>query len=186
MEDFGSDWDEISAESNALIGKTLPLRLFKYVSPGFFHTASTRILAGRELSWQDIYGGRSVVLISENLARELWGRPSLAVGKRLREFESMPWHEVIGVVENTRENGADKDAPAIVYWPPLMNYLFGKKELDAERTITFVVRSGRAGSESLIHEVQQAVWSVERISRLPPCGPCKTSMTGHSRGLRSL
>jgi predicted permease len=161
MEDFGSDWDEISAESNALTGKTLPLRLFKYVSPGFFHTADTRIIAGRELSWQDIYNGRPVVVISENLARELWGTAAASVGKRLREFDSMPWHEVIGVVQNTRENGADKAAPAIVYWPPLMSYLFGGKQLEAIRTVTFVVRSQRAGSESLIRELQQAVWSVE-------------------------
>jgi putative ABC transport system permease protein len=161
MEDFGSDWDEISAEGNALAGKTLPLRLYKYVSPGLFHTAGTRILAGRDLSWRDIYGHARVVLISGNLARELWGTPSAAVGKHLREFENTPRYEVIGVVENTRENGADKDAPAIVYWPPLLNYLFGRKELDAQRAITFVVRSKRAGSESLVHEVQQAVWSVE-------------------------
>jgi putative ABC transport system permease protein len=161
MEDFGSDWDEIYADSKALTGKTLPLRLYKYVSPGFFYAAGTRLLAGRDLTWQDIYGNRPVVLISENVARELWGDPSAAVGKRVREFENMPWREVIGVVENTRENGVDKEAPAIVYWPPLMNYLFGRKELDAVRTVTFVIRSERAGSESLLHEIQQAVWSVD-------------------------
>lgn len=161
MEDFGSDWDEISAESNVLTGKTLPLRLFKYVSPGLFHTAGARIMAGRELSWQDIYTGRHLVLISENLARELWGTPAAAIGKRLREFDGMPWHEVIGVVQNTRENGPGKDTPAIVYWPPLMNYLLGGKGLDAIRTVTFVARSQRAGNRSFIHELQQAVWSVD-------------------------
>lgn len=161
MEDFGSNWDEISAENTASTGKILPLRLYKYVSPGFFHTAGTRILAGRELSWQDIYGGRPAVVISDNLARELWGTPSAAIGKRLREFDGMPWYEVIGVAQNTRENGVDRQAPAIVYWPPLMNYLYGEKKLDAVRTVTFVVRSQRAGSESFIRELQRAVWSVE-------------------------
>lgn len=161
MEDFGSDWDEISAESIVMTGKTLPLRLFKYVSPGLFHTAGTRILAGGELSWQGIYGGRHLVLISENLARELWGTPAAAIGKRLREFDGMPWYEVTGVVQNTRENGLDKETPAIVYWPPLMSYLFGKKETDAVRTVTFAVRSGRAGNSSFVRELQQAVWSVD-------------------------
>ena len=162
MEDFGSDWDEIRAESSASQNdKKLPLRLFKYVSPGFFHTAGTRLLTGRELTWDDIYGQRQVVLISENLACELWGSPSAALGKRLREFDDMPWHEVIGVVQNTRENGVDKEAPAIVYWPPLMNFLFGRNELDAQRTMTFIVRTPRAGSQSLVRELQQAVWSVE-------------------------
>ena len=162
MEDFGSDWDEIQAESSATQNdKKLPLRLFKYVSPGFFHTAGTHLITGRELTWDDIYGQHSVVLISENLARELWGSPSAALGKRLREFEDMPWHEVVGIVQNTRENGLGKEAPAIVYWPPLMNFLFGRNELDAQRTMTFIARTPRAGTQSLIREMQQTVWSVE-------------------------
>jgi predicted permease len=161
MEDFGSSWDEVFAEGKKFPGEAAPLRLFKYVSPGFFHTAGTRLLAGRELSWQDIYTQRPVVLISENLAREFWGTPAAAVGKHLRELDTMPWHEVVGVVENTHENGVDKDAPAIVYWRPLMKYLYAEKQLQAIRTLTFILRSDRAGTESLTREVQQAVWSVE-------------------------
>jgi ABC-type antimicrobial peptide transport system permease subunit len=42
-----------------------------------------------------------------------------------------------------------------------MKYLFGEKKLDAVRTVTFVVRSQRAGSASFLHELQRAVWSVE-------------------------
>ena len=61
-----------------------PMRLFKYVSPGFFHTSGTRMIAGRELTWTEIYGRRPVVIISENLARESWGSASAALGKRLQ------------------------------------------------------------------------------------------------------
>ena len=162
MEDFGSDWDEIRAEgSTTENNKKLPMRLYKYASPGFFRAAGTRLVAGRELTWDDIYGQRPVVLVSENLARELWGGASAALGKRLQEYEGTPWHEVIGVVQNTRESGPGKEAPAIVYWPPLMRFLFGNKELDVQRTMTFIARTRRAGSQSLIREMQQAVWSVE-------------------------
>jgi ABC-type antimicrobial peptide transport system permease subunit len=77
----------------------------------------------------------------------------------------MPWHEVIGVAENTRENGVQEDAPAVVYWPPLMQYLFGSSKLDAVRDVTFLIRSQRAGTPSFVQQVQQAVWSVE--SNLP-------------------
>src|SRR6185369_17436388 len=38
-----------------------PPRLFKYASPGFFHTAGTRVIAGREITWTDVYGLRPVV-----------------------------------------------------------------------------------------------------------------------------
>ncbi|HEX4772368.1 MAG TPA: FtsX-like permease family protein, partial [Bryobacteraceae bacterium] len=161
MEGFDSDWDVISDEKNAAKGDDQPLRLFKHISPGFFHAAGTRIVAGRDLTWTDVYEQRPVLLLSENLARELWGAPSAAIGKRMREFSSMPWHEVIGVVQKTRENGVGQEAPAIVYWPPLMSYLFGSKKADAIRTVTFVVRSQRAGTQSFIQQAQQAVWAVE-------------------------
>ncbi len=161
MEGFGMDWDEIHAENRQVTSEAVPLRMYKYVSPGFFRAAGTRLVAGRELTWSEVYGLRPVVVISENLAREFWGTPSAAIGKRIREFSGMPWHEVIGIVGDVRENGVDEKAPAIVYWPPLMNYLFGSHEVDAVRTVTFVVRSPRAGTESFVRQVQQAVWSVD-------------------------
>ena len=161
MEDFGSDWDEIFAQDRPHPGSAPPLRLYKYVSPGFFHAAGTRILAGRDITWKEIYNQRHVILISENLARELWVTPSAAIGKRMREFSEMPWHEVIGVVEDVRENGVTQDAPETIYWPPLMQYLFGRKALDAKRTMTFIIRSPLAGKEGLARQVQRAVWSVE-------------------------
>jgi hypothetical protein len=141
---------------------TPPVRLFKYASPGFFHTAGTRVLAGREITWTDVYGLRPVVLISENLARELWATPTAAVGKHLRQRPDMPWHEVIGVVQDVRENGLNQPAPAIVYWPSMsahLNATAGRP--NAIRGVTFIVRSDRTGTESLLNQVRQAVWSVD-------------------------
>jgi predicted permease len=165
MEGIEANWDEIFAEGKSYAGETPPLRLYKYVAPGFFRTAGTRIIAGRELTWPEIYDLRPVAIVSENLARELWGSPSAALGKRLREFSSMPWYEVVGVVQDVRENGVHESAPAIVYWPSMMNDMFGPGSNDATRTVTFVVRSDRAGTESFLNEIQQAVWSVN--SNLP-------------------
>jgi hypothetical protein len=104
-------------------------------------------------------------MISENLAREMWGTPSAAIGKQLREFSSMPWHEVIGVIQDVRERGVQENSPPVVYWPPMMQYLFGAKTPETMRTETFVIRSERAGTESFLNEVRQAVWSVN--SNLP-------------------
>ena len=39
-------------------------------------------------------------MISENLARELWGTPAAAIGKQRRERPEMPWHEVVGVAQD--------------------------------------------------------------------------------------
>jgi predicted permease len=161
MEGFDSGWDCIFAKDKSYPADVMPpLRLYKYSSPGFLRASGTRLIAGREFTWDDVYGLRPVVTISENLAREMWGTPSAAIGKQLREFSGMPWHEVIGVVQDVRQRGVQETAPAIVYWPPMMQYLFGAKEAQTVRTVTFVLRSDRAGTESFLNEVRQAVWSV--------------------------
>jgi predicted permease len=166
MEGFDTAWDAIYARDKVYPdGAIPPLQLFKYVSPDFFRTAGTRIVAGRGLTWTEVYGLRPVVMVSENLAREMWGTPSAAVGKQLREFPSMPWHEVIGVIEDVRENGVQAKAPETVYWPSLMDNLYGPGNRGAVRTVTFVLRTERAGTAGFLNEVRQAVWSVN--SSLP-------------------
>ncbi len=159
------NWNGIFLEGKNYGGEEPPLRLFNYVSPGYFHTAGTRIVAGRDFTWAEIYGVRPVGMVSESLARELWGSGSAAVGKRFREYPSMPWHEVVGVVQDVRENGVDQVSPATVYWPSMMPDLYGPGPLDARRTAYFALRSSRAGTQTFINEMQQAVWSVN--SNLP-------------------
>jgi predicted permease len=158
-------WDGIYLEGKNYEGEEPPLRLFNYVSPGYFHTAGTRFVAGRDFAWSDIYSLRPVGILSENLARELWGSPSAAIGKRFREYPTMPWHEVVGVVQDVRENGVDQSSPATVYWPSMMNDLYGPGPLNVRRTAYFALRSSRAGTQTFINEMQQAVWSVN--SNLP-------------------
>src|SRR5205823_5206400 len=55
----------VVADGRADIGSdTPPVRLFKYASPGFFQTAGTRVIEGREITWTEVYGLRPVVTIS--------------------------------------------------------------------------------------------------------------------------
>jgi predicted permease len=166
MEGFDPDWDAIYAEDKVYSdGEIPPLRYFKRVSPGFFHAAGTRVAAGREFTWADVYGVGQVVMISENLARNLWGTPSAAIAKRLREFPGRPWREVIGVVQDVRENGVQEAAPEIVYWPAMMGDPGKPGSVEATPAVTFVVRSPRAGTESFLNQIRQAVWAVN--SNLP-------------------
>ena len=154
------NWDGIYLEGKNYEGEEPPLRLFNYVSPGYFHTAGTRFVAGQDFAWSDIYSLRPVAILSESLARELWGSPSAAIGKRFREFPSMPWHEVVGVVQDVRENGVNQSSPATVYWPSMMANLYGPGPIDVRRTAYFALRSSRAGTQTFINEMQRAVWSV--------------------------
>jgi predicted permease len=165
-EAFDSGWDAIYAQDKAYFDDSIPpLRLFKRVSPGFYQTAGTRMIAGRDLTWTEVYSVRPVVMISENLAIEMWGTPAAAIGKRLREFPSMPWAEVIGVIQDVREKGLQDKAPEIVYWPTLVGFPDGPHPPEATETATFVIRSERAGTESFLNEIRQSVWSVN--SNLP-------------------
>jgi predicted permease len=153
-------WDEILIEGKNYAGDNPPMRLYNYVSPGYFHTAGTRLVAGRDFTWAEIYGVRPIGIVSEGLARELFGSPRAALGKRFREYPGMPWHEVVGVVQDVRENGVDQVSPATVYWPSLMGDPAAPNKLEAWRTVYFALRSSRAGTQAFINEMQQAVWSV--------------------------
>jgi predicted permease len=137
-----------------------PVRLFKYASPGFFATAGTRLVAGREVTWPEVYGLKPVVTVSENLARELWGTPMAALGKQLRVSPRMPWHEVIGVVQDVRESGFYQPPPPTVYWPTMSAYIGIGAGTNAIRGVVYVVRSERTGTEAFLSEMRQAVRSV--------------------------
>jgi predicted permease len=154
-------WDNVFAEGKTYPGGVAPLRRFEFVSPGFLHTTGARLIAGRDYTWTDVYGLRPVVLISENLAREFWGTASAAIGKRLSQVRDRGWQEVVGVVQDVRQNGIQEKAPEIVYWPiQRANPFAPNGGLDITRAATFVIRSQRSGTESFLTQVRQAVWSV--------------------------
>jgi len=166
MEAGPPNWDNVFPEGKVYPGNVAPLRRFENVSPGFLHTIGAQMVAGRELTWTDIYDLRPVVVISESLAREFWGTPSAAVGKRLRWYSNTRWNEVIGVVQDVRQNGIQERAPDIVYWPVIMpNPFESDANLMVTRSVTFVIRSERAGMESFLNQIRQGVASVN--SSLP-------------------
>jgi putative ABC transport system permease protein len=158
--DGSSNSDPIFAADRVYAdGQIPPLRRYKYISPGFFQTMGNPLLAGRDLTWTDIYQTRPVILVSENLARELWQSPAAALGKQLRENPKAKWREVIGVVGDERDDGLDQKAPTIAYWPMMIKDFWGQP-LIARRGQAFAIRSRRAGSAAFLKEVQRAVWSV--------------------------
>jgi hypothetical protein len=112
-----------------------------------------RIVAGRDFTWPEIHEQRMVIMISESLAREYWGDPAKAIGRRVRGSPRNPWREIVGVVGHERDDGLSRPPTPIVYWPIL-------NESYRWRTMAYVVRSSRARSAELLREIQRAVWSV--------------------------
>jgi predicted permease len=160
MDGAPPNWDGILKEGQSYAqGTRPPMRLYLNVSPGLFGSLGTKLKAGRDLTWTDVYGGRRFVLVSENLARELWGSAQAAVGKRVRANDIDVWREVVGVVEDVRHLGPQETAPAVVYWPVFGQLQYAPVTV-ATRFVAFTVRTDRAGTGTLLNEIRQAVGSV--------------------------
>jgi predicted permease len=141
-------------------GEFPPLRLFKFVSPGFLKTVGAPLVAGREITWTDTYNKVPVAMISENLAREYWGEPAKSLGQRIQVSTKDDWREIIGVVGDVHDDGVNKKPPTSVYWP-LLQARFESDDISVRRDVAFVVRTPRAGSEAFLKDVREAVWSAD-------------------------
>jgi putative ABC transport system permease protein len=149
----------ISAEGVPDGGGIPPLRRTKFVAPGLFDTLGIPLVAGRDFTWTDIDNTGDVAIVSENMAREMWGGASAALGKRIRVGRVGPWKEIIGVVGDVYDSGVQREAPAIVYWPAGVNR--GPLNRDyIPRAVTFAVRSDRTGTDDFLQQVRDAVWAV--------------------------
>ena len=137
-----------------------PLRRHKYIADGYFSTMGNPVIAGRGITWNDVHTWANVALVSENLAREYWGEPTKALGKRIRRSTKSPWYEIVGVVGNERQDGATKPAPTIVYWAMLNGDKADPRGIFIQRSLAYVIRSSRLQEPGFLGEVQQAVWSV--------------------------
>jgi predicted permease len=91
------------------------LPVFVYIaSPGYVKAMGMRLREGRDISWEDLFNNRNVVIINETVARKLWpgqdavGRMAMAGGMET---------EVIGVIVDVRETGAEDNAGAQMYLP---------------------------------------------------------------------
>lgn len=85
-----------------------------HVTPGYFETMRTRLVAGRSFDARDGRGQPRTIIVDEQLARKFWsgqnplGRYLYFPGDVSTVMEPPPrdqWMEVVGVVENVRLDG---------------------------------------------------------------------------------
>lgn len=137
-------------EDRARVEDTGAFKEVQAVSPGFFETLRTPVIAGRTFDWNDVHQLRPVVLVSENLARAEWGSAGAALGKRISTSRTGPWSEVVGVVRDVHHYGLSQPPPETVIFPAF-----------ARNTVaSFVIRSQRVGTTGFLEELRKAVWSV--------------------------
>jgi len=157
----GNGWnDSVLVRDHSYAPGEVPLRRYRFVAPGFFKALGTPLVAGRDFTWSDMYDPKApVAIVSEKLAREYWPDPGDAVGKQIRSTTKDKWREVIGVVGDIHDDGVDAPAPSSVYWP-ILTHVEGIDTL-VIRYAVISIRTARAGSEALMSELRQAVWSVD-------------------------
>ena len=123
------------------------LGVFVYiVSPGYLKAMGMRLLEGRDLTWTDLANDRSVVIINQTVARKLWpgqnpiGRTAVAGGTDA---------EVVGVIADVRETGAEDNPGAQMYlpatkqWGPEGCYLVMRSKLPPRTLAASVMRTLR-------------------------------------------
>jgi predicted permease len=156
--------DAVYVEAFPLPEGQLPaIRRFKWVSENYFETMGNPVIAGRPITWADIYSLAHVVVVTENFARDYWDDPSEALGNRVRASLDTGWHEIIGVVGNVHDDGVGEEATATMYWPML--HSVWSEEVSVRRTMGYAIRTKRINNPTLLQEVREAVWSVN--SNLP-------------------
>lgn len=151
-----------------------PNRRYRHASPGLFAAQGTRLLAGRDFTWDDVFGQRRAAVVSENMARENWGDPRSAIGRRIRIGRDGPWTDVIGVVENIHTDGLHLPAPPTVYARA------GVESTTVRRAVSFAIRSNRAGSQGFVKEVAAAV---QAVSPSVPLAQVRTLADAYRRSI---
>ena len=130
-----------------------PVLQYRTASPGYLGVMKIGLTRGRDLSADDRVGTPKVILINETLANRHWPK-SDPLGHRL-VFTSGSY-EIVGVVRDVREFGADDPPPALAYFAAPQSL---------SRTLRYVVRT-TGDPVALTPRVREEVAAVNRD--LPP------------------
>ncbi len=158
--DGWASWDDVEVDGFPQpLGEAPVLRRFNWITPGYFAMLENPILAGRTIEWVDVYERRPVAVVTENFAREFWEQPAEAIGRRFRTAPDTHWCEIVGVVQNVHTTGVGETAPTVIYWPLIVEELWGTGVLTM-RDLRHAIRTSRPDPASILPEVREAVWRV--------------------------
>ncbi len=154
----------------------VPLLQYRVVTQGFFETMGVPLLDGRMFTTADREDSVPVAIISKNTATRHFGEGS-ALGKRLRrarppraeggEEASLPWIEVVGVVDEMEHDWFPTTGDAAFYRPlrqqPQGDFAVAVRTAGDPVAITPLVREelARLDPEQPIFDVftqQQRIW----------------------------
>jgi predicted permease len=86
------------------------------ISPGYFSTARTALLGGRDVTWHDDANAPRVAVVNEEFARRMFGGAAGALG-RYYKMRDGPRIQVVGIVENGKYFSLTEDASPAMFLP---------------------------------------------------------------------
>jgi putative ABC transport system permease protein len=115
----GSGWDNSVGPDTAPAagGKEA---FFNRVSPGYFHTMGTRVMAGREFNDRDTVSSPKVAIVNDMFARKFFGGAN-PVGRTFHlEAEAgkpEPLFQIVGLVRNTKYYELREEFKPLAFFP---------------------------------------------------------------------
>ncbi len=109
-----------------------------YVSPGYFETMQTPILAGRDFDGNDLATAPKVAIVNQTFVTKFLDPKRPAVGQQFRKWESPgkpePYYTVVGVVKDSTYNDMHIPFVPVMYFPR-------SQQDDPGTGATFLIRS---------------------------------------------
>ena len=145
--------DNILAENGA---NTKESSWLDYISPGYFQSMETSILAGRDFNGNDMATSPKVAIVNESFVKKFLNGDKDAVGKQFRLWEPPgkpePYYSVVGVVKDSVYNDMHQPFVPVMYFP--------RTQVEKAGTdVTFLIRS-QLGTASLLNSVKTNIAEV--------------------------
>ncbi len=139
---------------------------YRSIGPAYFDALRIRLRSGRLFTTSDRGGSVPVAIINETAARRFWPGER-AVGHRLTlgqpmmgELADTAPREIVGIVQDVREQGLEVETPPIVYLP-LAQQNDGLTALEVRLLPLSVVVRSTAPSDTFAQAARAAVWAVD-------------------------
>ena len=149
------DWWYSILDKPAPTRGDVPLTLLNTADAAYFQTMGMRILAGRGFTDLDRAGGPLVAVINQELARNWWKAPRLALGHRIKlggPYMEGSVYQIVGVAANVSQMGLDT--------APMPEIYFAFLQHSSPEMVVMIRTTGDPAR--LIPAVRRSVASIDR------------------------
>jgi putative ABC transport system permease protein len=157
----------INADGFRIEGRPLPKGLPVWsvdfdttVGDGYFETLGIRLVKGRFLNARDTSDSMPVVVVNEEFARRFFPGEEVLGKHVVQGRDGTPWHTIVGVVADVKQQGIDAPTGSEFYWPMRQRVHISPR---TNRVMSIVLRSDLSNPRSLVGAVRDAVADIDPI-----------------------